>query len=516
MSKFICTTSITTKTHSSSHHQNRSKYTSALEKLDERTKKWQPKRVVEENRLKQLHEQGKCDLFQPLSSYRYYHIHGKTPMDVLDDLIDYAKVVKKYTIDTEDQPVPSSSSKPALLQIEYVYENNPSILLIIEMMHLPKQSEPTFIKIKQLLKTIFSKNRTIFLWGSIKKELKHFCKFELFDEDDINSIEERNTQDEFKRYFNQNYPSSPDIKREANETYSLQFAIYKIFNQWLTKRYTLANFGCGLDLALDTIIVPKQFMNIRKQVVKDEEEIRELMTMYALNDCLSTTKLVNILPSTTTIDLEIISEDELILDYESDDSDIHIQDEVINSHDDDKMEDKPVYDISTGSHDRNDSLEMISDDDIDDISLPEIMKVHFTPKQRQSNEILDYNDEQGHVENDRQNDIGMTFYEDEKLNEKCQQQLPLTRNQKKSRKKRAKRYRFEIIRKIYHRFTIRQIKNVLIYMNIHYVNINVVGNTLFIGVKNEPIRKEIEGKLDDYMFTEKHYQRISKRTNRTR
>ncbi|CAF1479373.1 unnamed protein product, partial [Rotaria sordida] len=69
MSKFICATSTTRNINSSSHHQNRPKYISPLEKLDERTKNWQPGRVQEENRLKQLYEQGKCNIFQPLSSY---------------------------------------------------------------------------------------------------------------------------------------------------------------------------------------------------------------------------------------------------------------------------------------------------------------------------------------------------------------------------------------------------------------------------------------------------------------
>src|SRR4051794_31589845 len=73
MSKFICATSTTKNTNSSSYHRNWRKYISPLEKLDERTKNWQPKRVQEENRLNQLHEQGKCDIFRSLSSYRYYH-----------------------------------------------------------------------------------------------------------------------------------------------------------------------------------------------------------------------------------------------------------------------------------------------------------------------------------------------------------------------------------------------------------------------------------------------------------
>ncbi|CAF2664242.1 unnamed protein product [Rotaria sp. Silwood2] len=145
-------------TNASFTYKNRSTYILPLGKLDKLTDKYQLKRVVEENQYEQLHKQGKCEHFQPLAIYRYYHTHNQTSMDVLDNLIGYAKEVTNYTIDTEDQFQPSpQSSKQALLQIEYVYENNPSILLIIEVMHLPKRNEPTFIKIKQLLKIIFSK-----------------------------------------------------------------------------------------------------------------------------------------------------------------------------------------------------------------------------------------------------------------------------------------------------------------------------------------------------------------------
>ncbi|CAF4232130.1 unnamed protein product [Rotaria sordida] len=246
MSKFIYATSTTRNTNSSSHHQNRQKYISPLEKLDERTKNWQSGRVQEENRLKQLYEEGKCNLFRPLSSYRYYHSHKNTPIDLLDDLIDYAKVVQHYTIDTEDQLVPKRPSIPALIQVEYVYEDNPSILLLIECMHLPERNEPTFIKIKQLCKIIFSMGHTIYSWGNLVSELEDFYQYNLFDKNDINHVNERNIQGEFKHYFNTTYLTSPDIKLKSNETYSLQFAILNTFDEWLTKRYTLKILGVVL------------------------------------------------------------------------------------------------------------------------------------------------------------------------------------------------------------------------------------------------------------------------------
>jgi hypothetical protein len=92
----------------------------------------------------------------------------------------------------------------------------------------------------------------------------------------------------FKEWFHKNYPSSPYVKIKSRETYSLQLAIYLTFNEWLNKRVTLANWGSGIDLTLNTI--SKKFTNERR-MIEDEEEIRQLMTIYAINDCLAVKKL---------------------------------------------------------------------------------------------------------------------------------------------------------------------------------------------------------------------------------
>ncbi|CAF4369150.1 unnamed protein product, partial [Rotaria magnacalcarata] len=79
--------------------------------------------------------------------------------------------------------------------------------------------------------------------------------------------------------------------------------------------------------------------------------------------------------STITNDLEAISDDEFEFDYEPEpvtkwpvneisyNIDVHKKNELVKLNDDIKINDTPTYDILTGSHDRNDSLEMISDDD---------------------------------------------------------------------------------------------------------------------------------------------------------
>ncbi len=48
-------------------------------------------------------------------------------------------------------------------------------------------------------------------------------------------------------------------------------------------------------------------------------------------------------------------------------------------------------------------------------------------------------------------------------------------------------------------------------MNIPYVNVNVLGSTLFLGLKNEQIRKEADQMLHSGLLTEEHYYRIRKK-----
>ena len=75
------------------------------------------------------------------------------------------------------------------------------------------------------------------------------------------------------------YPSSPYVQIKANETYSLQMAIYLTFNEWLDKRMTLANWGCEIDLTLNTIITQNKFMHKKDEIIEDEEKYRRLMTI---------------------------------------------------------------------------------------------------------------------------------------------------------------------------------------------------------------------------------------------
>jgi hypothetical protein len=75
-------------------------------------------------------------------------------------------------------------------------------------------------------------------------------------------------------------------------------------------------------------------------------------------------------------------------------------------------------------------------------------------------------------------------------------------NRKSNHRRRAKGYRYEVIRHLYPLFNITKVKQILKSMNIFYVNINIVKHTLFIGLKNQITVDEVEQLLHDQIFTE--------------
>ena len=302
---------------------------------------------------------------------------------------------------------------------------------------------------------------------------------------------------------------------------------------------TLANWGCGIDPILNTISIPKGLKSQQNQIIKDEEEYRRLMTIYAWNDCLAVTQSVRQIGSTissvtSTMPYEDISDDEQTIIYQpsrqtvnlssfndvNDELEIHVQHDILN--DDNHSIGKSLRNELTGVRDQNEPYEMISDDNSDDMSLPEIMKLHLpfispylNRYQFNNKESRTKNDNNGvHALDEPPNNVEIIFNDEpnkETMTKQCHDHQSLTRNQRKNRIKRAQRYRYEVIRQIYYRFTIRNIKKVLLFMNIAYVNINVVGTTLFIGVKNEQIRRTVDAMLHNDIFTEEHYYRIRKR-----
>ncbi|CAF1402909.1 unnamed protein product [Rotaria sordida] len=497
-SSIVKSQSNTTHYYRRQHH-----YISPLEQLDKLTQRYCPGKFKKNNELKDLYNNGNCGKFElPSSLFKKFYINRQTSISTLNDLIDYAFHIKNYTIDTEDQlNKPPKPSDPALIQIQFIHENDPSIILLIEVFYLPPENSFTFNKIKQLCKIIFSPNHIINSWGDPKKELKKFLRFKLFDADDIDFIIPKNTQNIFKGWFNRTYPQSIHIKDGAGDQYSLQSAMYITFNEWLDKRMTLANWGCGIDLLLATYIAMNDYDDIKDRKIYDEKQIRQLMETYAINDCFSVTKLSQIMKHFEPSKPPLEENNIYILDCEPTEEEIQ-SNELLN--DNDTVESVHVLDERTTV---NDIMEL------DEPDSNVVFLVHGQTNILDGLEAISEGEEQ---QQPIQNSILINKEIKTTSKHHSTSKEQLTKTQRNNIRKRAARYNFKVTRKIYYKFTTLDIKGILIDMNIHWLNVNVINSTLYIGVKNEATRKHVENLLHDEMFTEAHYKRFNKKRSRRR
>jgi hypothetical protein len=119
-------------------------------------------------RTKSNYELSTLPMFTLPHHYDVYYINWATPTSLLHDLIQYARQIKEFTVDTENQ---NYSNRPALIQIEMIGASE-SIVLLLEMFHLPHESSVLFWLMKSLLKIILHPSKLIQSWGNASKQLE--------------------------------------------------------------------------------------------------------------------------------------------------------------------------------------------------------------------------------------------------------------------------------------------------------------------------------------------------------
>ncbi|CAF4593020.1 unnamed protein product [Rotaria sp. Silwood2] len=134
-------------------------------------------------------------VFNPLNDYHIHHINQSTSPILLHDLIEQARKTTRFTIDTEDDYY---THQPALIQIEFIQDK--SIILLIEINHLPHSSSVVFWLIRSLLKVIFNSLNVIYSWGDAKDELSKLIPCRLLSSETLLEINNMNTQKIFKNW----------------------------------------------------------------------------------------------------------------------------------------------------------------------------------------------------------------------------------------------------------------------------------------------------------------------------
>ena len=282
--------------------------------------------------------------FTPLNDHRFIFINGYTKSIDLFNLIQLARETNEFTIDTEND---YSSYKPALIQIEFIHEE--STVLLFEMNHLPNEESSLFWQIKSLLKIILDSQNTIFSWGNIKHELRQFILFHLFESSAIGKIKNIDAQVNFKtwhqnhlEWVRQHLRSSSSSSlvssnvlheletcsnssiNETNYRWALQKAIALVFFEFHDKSNRNRNWSRCLDLK-------NSFVSWSKTL--DEKTDVDAMIKYAIDDCLTVTKLVTVLDLKWQQETSKIKQTRFFAfddDYDDDINGNHISDDIFD------------------------------------------------------------------------------------------------------------------------------------------------------------------------------------------
>ena len=212
-------------------------------------------------------------------------VNHTTSSRALQQLIEMAEACSEILIDTESINVPHQRNEPALIQVQLVLTDQPSMIILSELFHLPPQDHLHFQMIKRLFGIIFNPMKHIYLWGE-STELHPFIKSKLFNRIQINEMKYCNVQRNYKRYRIEHYPHRRNASKQEpcqcerclghqpNHLWGLQEAMAIELDRYLSKEYTIGNFHIGLDERLNT------HMNHR------DEDRTQLIT-YAAYDVLS-------------------------------------------------------------------------------------------------------------------------------------------------------------------------------------------------------------------------------------
>ncbi|CAF4142432.1 unnamed protein product [Rotaria sordida] len=474
------------------------------------------------NKNRQINKQEKENLYQSLFP-PYVHLHqhsiffinNLTTLDQINHLIKFASTTTHFIFDTESDKY---TNAPALIQIYFMNDVNvESPMLLIEIKFIESLSSAHRQQLQQLFTNIFRYDSHIYTWGPLLSELFPFLEYGLFTYPILSHI--HNAQVRFSFWFNNwlntatlNSNDSSDDPPDSiilhaplvdpslfipaqlmnnkklllNELWSLQDAIAYVFNQYLSKQYTLRKWSIGLDVRLPNRD-PQFSSSYRRKLVK-----------YAIYDCLSMAQVLlfisnsNISSNTTCIKyvndpplgeyklipdisnppslFQVHSIHDLSIIISNDDNEILNPDEV-NNNDDNEIINEVNNDVEIiDDIESNNDIEIISDDDNGDLVMT------------------------GHEINDRH----QTFHNIKSKFKKRSTAARKRRNIKSSHRHRRNRYKFEIIRPL--NTTIANVKKILHSYAVPYLNVNPVQSTLYIDLKSKDFQDYFEQLLPMDIF----------------
>ena len=111
--------------------------------------------------------------YSPKSNNSIVHLHYRTDLATIEQLIERAKHTTKYTIDTESI-MNQHSNHGALVQIKMIQTGDNSTVILVEAAHLPAIGSPQLAGIQRWWSIIFDGGNKIIAWSPALDELKNF------------------------------------------------------------------------------------------------------------------------------------------------------------------------------------------------------------------------------------------------------------------------------------------------------------------------------------------------------
>ncbi|CAF4256604.1 unnamed protein product [Rotaria magnacalcarata] len=484
----------------------------------------------------------------PPQLYNVIHIHKQMIDQTMEMLIEHVQHCDEFTFDTESE---KSNKKLALIQIQTIPNHLPSLVILLELAHLPPYESQLYTKIKHFFQLVFRSTNSLYSWGPLDKELLPAISYELLMwpiQAPIYDI-----QSHFSKWYawalshcevcrlsidtnlntnTLNYiTTAPSVSRPCNchesspyrinEKWALQQAVIFICKMFIDKNETFNHWAHGLDPIISTLPEVKRLSMIR----------------YAIYDCFATTLLarpiIEYWPFTKIEDSGITELFQKARSPLSINPNITINNiyQQSNQKNDDDDNDGEIYLNQCRAPVRQalPTYEPISDDEIP-INQHHLLTGTTLPMYEPISD-----DEQPQIVSPDTPTQEINIQSESEMNIQPEQPQPPTlnslhrsrhnrrtatarchRNRKRNDTHRSQRYRYYVTRPVHHRFSMASLKIILEQHNIRYTHIKIRNSSLIIGLKHHHMKHQTQQQLPYDTFNRLQYYEHHRRSCRSR
>ena len=463
-------------------------------------------------------------LIIPTSFYNVVHIHRFTTNDTISTLINHFESCYRYSIDTE---LDRFTYDLSLIQVHSIPQHLPSFIVLFEINQFPSSDSLLISKIKSLFNLLFRSGNTIFSWGPMSKELRPAVEMNLFQWptsalfidlqscfggwyrmalplcESCGSIQPSNVPKSLhSRCTCTN--NSPYVK--PTDKWSLQNAICYAVRRFLDKSSTKKDWSIMLDPKYSSLSSSERRRRINYAIYDCfavtllHRAIYENWSLTALREVELTSLFTSKAPPHSSVSesifLENISDDEIKAQSTS------LSAPTPACHSSSKTLPSFLEDISDDESDANDEITVFA--------LSSRPGPHVSPNADRSVEmrcvIVDVSDTVNPIP---QNDHS-SIHEPPRPHRLYRSAAARTRrNRKRNKVLRSYRDRHVLLRNVYHRFTLKQIKNILRDRDVRYVHLtfNKSSRLLSIGMKKATLVDLYSNRVPSDLFDKVHYRR---------